>query len=111
MPTLNEFLEKALKNQKIDESKITPQKASQIILKLGKDWESRGKKSFKNDPEMIKTYKEDSTQYKKLSQLIKKGDLKKAFKYADGLDTILRDGIPDKVWKWLMFNAEGADYD
>ena len=51
------------------------------------------------DAHMKKAYAADRKGLKNVLNLFKKGKLKEAYQVAWDLDTIVRDQIPDKVWK------------
>ena len=62
--------------------------------------------SSEEDKEFGKMYTADRKQMTKVLNLLKEGKLKQAYNTAHRLDTILRDNIPDSVWKLLDTHGE-----
>lgn len=77
------------------------QSHAKSVKEAAEHWLQDGKNGFKDDPHMLKAYREDYNQLVKLANLIESGKYKPAAKYAQSLDTILRDEIPHDVWDFL----------
>ena len=77
---------------------MTPKVAAEKIREAAKAWEHP---DYKLDAEMTALHKSDAADLELIAALIEKEDLRRARIRADSLDTIIREEIPNDVWKWL----------
>jgi len=54
-----------------------------------------------SDPHMTKAYKEDRAEMRVGLMLLEKGEERQAWRLLSGMDTILRDLIPDSLYYYL----------
>jgi hypothetical protein len=62
--------------------------------------EAKSRKKWER--EMAEAHTADADDYKILGQLIKARDYKAAFKFWQGLDTFVREGIPSTLMQWVL---------
>lgn len=63
-------------------------------------WKDNG--SFKNDKGMLACYKKDRADMRKIVTMLKKGQFSEAGEAMWGLDTIVRDQIPNSVYDLVV---------
>lgn len=74
------------------------------IRKAATEWLAGGLKSFKGDKSMTSAYRKDAADLKMLAKLVAAGTLTYARDKAAGLDTIVRDEIPESFFTLLADN-------
>ena len=63
------------------------------------------KSKLKWERDMVKAYLADADDYKKLAELLRAKKWKKAFKFWEGLDTYVREGVPTLHMEWVARKA------
>lgn len=79
------------------EGAMDKRKASTLLVKISKQMLKEITKDM--DSEMRTMYKEDAKDLKKAAVLVGKGRFEAAMKFMDGLDTAVRDEIPEAIWR------------
>lgn len=62
---------------------------------------ARNHKAWADDTDMVKYTDKDYKSYQKISELMRKGELKRAALMANMLDTNAREDLPMTVWNFL----------
>lgn len=86
-------------------SKHNKEKAK-VMREFAKSFLAESKSSWKGHKKMIMACQVDASNYRAIGSLILKGKLKRAAEFINGLDTCVRDEIPDEVYDYVMLYSD-----
>lgn len=75
------------------------------IREAAKRWLEGGLKSFKDDPDMIKGYRQDGRDLRAIATLVRNGHIRAAVTAVQHLDTIVRDEVPESFFSLLKVHG------
>ena len=80
--------------------------AAREIRKAAESYLSKSLDIFKGDDELIKVCRADAKDLRNVAKLLRAGRMDEACRMADGLDTLVRDVIPQNAWDMLHGHEE-----
>lgn len=85
---------------------ITNKSVAEELQGIASSWEQWHVESWGDeDPRMVDVGKDDARDIRHIAELVRRNRLHSAAREAAGLDTIVRDELPDSFFKLLKLNS------